>query len=97
MIKTEKLDEDARKRVTQEAQAMVKLGDHPNIMTIHDMGDEKGQPFIVIPIMSGGNVEGLIEKTPENKLPVEQVISIARAVRFIESTSSTSGTLQYYA
>ena len=97
LIKTENLDEDVRKRVTHEAQAMAKLGDYPNTMTIHDMGDEKGQPFIVIPVMSGGNVEGLIEKAPENRLPVEQVISMAKAVRFIERTSSTSGTLQYYA
>jgi len=82
LIKTENLDEDARKRVTREAQAMAKLGDHPNIMTIHDMGDEKGQPFIVIPVMSGGDVE--------------QLFSIAKAFRFIERTSSTSGTLQYY-
>jgi len=97
LIKTENLDEDARKRVTREAQAMAKLGDHPNIMTIHDMGDEKGQPFIVIPVMFGGNVEDLIKKAPENKLPIEQVISIAKAGRFIERIPSTSGTLQYYA
>ena len=47
--------------------------------------------------MSGSDVEGLIEKAPENKLPIEQVINIAKVVRFIERTSSTSGTLQYYA
>ena len=76
---------------------MAKLGDYPSIMTIHDIGDEKGQLFIVIPVMSGGDVEGFIEKAPENRLPVEQVISIVKAVRFIERTSSTSGTLQYYA
>ncbi len=80
LIKTENLDEDARKRVTREAQAMAKLGDHPNIMTIHDMGEEKGQPFIVIPEMSGGDVEALIEKVPEHRLPLEQAINISKSV-----------------
>ncbi len=80
LIKTENLDEDARKRVTREARAMAKLGDHPNIMTIHDMGEEKGQPFIVIPEMSGGDVEALIEKVPEHRLPLEQAINISKSV-----------------
>ncbi len=80
LIKTENLDEDARKRVTREAQAMGKLGDHPNIVTIHDMGEHEGQPYIVLPLMSGGDVEGLIEKAPEHRLPLEQIISIAKCV-----------------
>lgn len=37
LIKTENLDEDARKRVTREAQAMGRLGDHPNIVAIYDI------------------------------------------------------------
>ncbi len=80
LIKTENLDEDARKRVTREAQAMAKLGDHPNIMTIHDMGEEKGQPYIVIPEMSGGDVEGIINEAPEHRLPLEQAITISKSV-----------------
>jgi len=80
LIKTENLDEDARKRVTREAQAMGKLGDHPNIVAIHDMGDHQGQPFIVLPQMTGGDVEGLIEKAPDHKLPLEQAIGIGKYV-----------------
>ena len=48
LIKTEKLDDATRQRVSREAKVMGRLGDHPNIMTIHDMGDEKGKPFIVL-------------------------------------------------
>ena len=80
LIKTEKLDDEARTRITREAQAMGKLGDHPNIMGIHDMGEENGQPYIVIPLMPGGDVEGLIEKAPEHRLPLEQAISITKSV-----------------
>jgi tetratricopeptide (TPR) repeat protein len=80
LIKTEKLDDATRLRVTREAQAMGKLGDHPNIVGIYDMGEEKGQPYIVIPLMPGGDVEGLIEKAPERRLPIERAVSVAKAV-----------------
>jgi len=80
IIKTEKLDDAARTRVTREARAMGQLGDHPNIVTIHDMGDREGQPYIVIPVMPGGDIEGLIEKAPERRLPIEQAVGIAKAI-----------------
>ncbi|MCJ7810720.1 MAG: protein kinase, partial [Dehalococcoidia bacterium] len=80
LIKTEKLDDATRIRVSREARAMGRLGDHPNIMTIHDLGDYEGQPYIVIPVMPGGDVEGLIEKAPERRLPIEQAVGIAKAI-----------------
>jgi len=80
LIKTEKLDDATRIRVSREARAMGRLGDHPNIVTIHDMGDHEGQPYIVIPVMPGGDVEGLIEKAPEHRLPIEQAVAIAKAI-----------------
>jgi tetratricopeptide (TPR) repeat protein len=80
LIKTEKLDDATRLRVSREAQAMGKLGDHPNIVGIHDIGEEKGQPYIVIPLMPGGDVESLIEKAPERRLPIEQAVGITKAV-----------------
>ena len=80
LIKTEKLDNQARKRITREAQAMGKLGDHPNIVTIHEMGEHEGQPYIVIPYMAGGDVEGLIETASEHRLPIDKVIEIGKCV-----------------
>jgi tetratricopeptide (TPR) repeat protein len=80
LIKTEKLDDATRTRVSREARAMGRLGDHPNIVTIHDMGDHEGQPYIVIPVMPGGDVESLIEKAPEHRLPIEQAVGIAKAI-----------------
>jgi tetratricopeptide (TPR) repeat protein len=80
LIKTEKLDAANRTRITREAQAMGRLGDHPNIVSIFEMGDEKGQPYIVIPFMPGGDVESLIEKAPEHRLPIEKAIKITREV-----------------
>jgi serine/threonine protein kinase len=80
LIKTEKLDDATRARVNREARAMGRLGDHPNIVTIHDIGEHEGQPYIVIPVMPGGDVEGLIEQAPEHRLPIEQAIAITKAV-----------------
>jgi serine/threonine protein kinase/tetratricopeptide (TPR) repeat protein len=80
LIKTEKLDDATRTRVNREARAMGQLGDHPNIVTIHDIGEHEGQPYIVIPVMPGGDVESLIEKAPEHRLPIEQTVGIAKAV-----------------
>jgi len=80
LIKTEKLDDASRTRVSHEARAMGRLGDHPNIIAIYDMGEEKDQPYIVIPLMPGGDVENLIKKAPERRLPIERAVSIAKAV-----------------
>jgi tetratricopeptide (TPR) repeat protein len=80
LIKTEKLDDASRARVTREARAMGRLGDHPNIVAIYDMGDHEGQPYIVIPVMPGGDVESLIEKAPEHRLPIDKAVDIAKAI-----------------
>jgi tetratricopeptide (TPR) repeat protein len=80
LIKTEKLDDATRTRVTREARAMGRLGDHPNIVAIYDMGDHEGQPYIVIPVMPGGDIEALIEKAPEHRLPLDKALDIAKAV-----------------
>jgi len=80
LIKTEKLDDGTRLRFSREAQVMGRLGDHANIMSIHDMGEENGQPYIVLPLMPGGDVESLIDKTPERRLPIERAVGIAKAV-----------------
>jgi tetratricopeptide (TPR) repeat protein len=44
------------------------------------MGEHEGQPYIVMPLMPGGDVQGLIEKAPERRLPIKQAVSIAKAI-----------------
>ena len=80
LLKVEKLDDTARARIKREAQAMGRLGDHPHIVTVFDLGEHEGQPYMVLPLMPGGDVEDLIEKAPEHRLPIEQAISIAKSV-----------------
>ena len=77
LIKTEGLDEASRVRVQREAQAMGRLGDHPNIVTVYDIGEENGAPYMVLPVLAGGDVEGVIEKAPEQRMPLQRALKIA--------------------
>ena len=80
LIETESLDDVSRTRIQREAQAMGRLGSHPHIVTVFDMGLHEGQPYMVTELMGGGDVEGVIEKAPEHRLPLERAIDIARSV-----------------
>ena len=62
LIKTEGLDQVSRTRITREAQAMGRLGSHPHIVTVFDLGQEADQPYMVTELMGGGDVEGVIEE-----------------------------------
>jgi len=78
LIKTEGLDEVSRTRITREAQAMGRLGSHPHIVTVFDLGQEADQPYMVTELMSGGDVEGLIQDATDHRISLEQAIGIAR-------------------
>ena len=91
VIKVEGLDPTSRVRITREAQAMGRLGDHPHVLSIHDLGEDKGQPYLVLPLMPGGEVETLLEKAENHRLPLEQAIDLAiqvcRGLEFAHSKS----------
>ncbi len=80
VIKTEGLDPTSRVRVTREAQAMGRLGDHPHVLSIHDLGEDNGQPYMVLPLMPGGDVEALLESAEDHRLPLEQAIDLASQI-----------------
>ena len=80
VIKTEGLDPTSRVRITREAQAMGHLGDHPHVLSIHDLGEENGQPYLVLPLMLGGDVGSLLEAAENHKLPLDQAIDLAMQV-----------------
>ena len=53
LIETESLDDVSRIRITREAQAMGRLGSHPHIVTVFDLGEHQGQPYMVTELMGG--------------------------------------------
>ncbi|MFQ6025969.1 MAG: protein kinase [Dehalococcoidia bacterium] len=85
LIKTEGLDDVSRMRITREAQAMGRLGSHPHIVTVFDLGEhpsaetgQASQPYMVTELMGGGDVEGVIEDAADHRIPLEQAIGIAK-------------------
>ncbi len=53
-------DEEHRKRFKREAQAAAKLN-HPNIVTIHDVGEYKGRPFFAMEHVEGQSASDFIK------------------------------------
>jgi tetratricopeptide (TPR) repeat protein len=79
LIKTEGLDATGRERIAREAQAMGRLGTHPHIVTIFEIGEEGGSPYVVNELLAGGDVEGELEAA-EGALPLARTLEIAKAV-----------------
>lgn len=50
-------------RFRKEVQVIMSL-DHPAILTIYDFGEEDGQPFLVMKLMTGGSLADRIAKGP---------------------------------
>jgi Tol biopolymer transport system component len=67
------LDPDQQRRFALEARAASGLN-HPNIVTVHDVGMEKGIPYIVSELVDGVALNALIAKGP---LPLKKVLDIA--------------------
>src|SRR5689334_15714609 len=67
----------SRERIAREARAMGRLGDHPHIVTIYDIGEEQGQPYIVSQYMAGGAVDELIERSEGRRLRIADALGIA--------------------
>jgi serine/threonine protein kinase/cell division septation protein DedD len=80
LIRTHGLDEAGRERINREARAMGRLGDHPNIVNVYDVGEEQGQPYIVSQYMAGGSVENLLERSPNHYLSLADAVRIAGEV-----------------
>src|SRR5207249_4117094 len=68
VVKTEGLDEVGLARVRREAKAMARLGDHPNIVTVHDIADDQNRPLIVSQFMGGGSLAELIGRSENHRL-----------------------------
>jgi class 3 adenylate cyclase len=80
LVRTEGLDAAGLDRVRRETRAMGRLGDHPNVVTVYDVGDDDGRPFIVSQYLSGGDVEQLLQTSPDHRLSLERAARIAADV-----------------
>jgi eukaryotic-like serine/threonine-protein kinase len=60
-------DDGVRQRFTREALAAARLSGEPHIVTIFDVGEHAGRPFIVMEYLSGGSLEQRIRKDGAQK------------------------------
>ena len=74
------LNKNGMARLQLEARALARLGDHPHIVTVHDIGEEFGQPFIVTQFVDGGSLDTLQRQAARQRLPVAEVLRIGNEV-----------------
>ena len=70
---------DVRARFTREARAAASLSAHPNVVTVFDVGEHDGQPFIVMEYLDGGSVHDRARAEP---------IAPGRAVEWLRQAAS---------
>ena len=80
-VKTVLLDEAGRGRAGELHERLIRevkaagLLQHPNIITVHDVGIENGTPYIVMELIQGRGLDKVLE---ESTPPVEESLRILR-------------------
>jgi tetratricopeptide (TPR) repeat protein len=70
-------DRDLRARFTREALAAARLSGEPHVVTIFDVGEWRGRPFIVMEHLGGGT---LAERAAAGPLPPEEALDLLEQV-----------------
>ncbi|MDP9237002.1 MAG: AAA family ATPase [Chloroflexota bacterium] len=79
LIKAGQLPSDDLERMRREAQAMARLGTHAHLVTIFDIGDEDGRPYIVSEFVAGGELRHEM-RAAAGPLPLERALAVTRDV-----------------
>jgi serine/threonine protein kinase len=77
------LDEESRKRFEVEAKAAAKL-QHPNIVTVFELGEDRGVSFIAMELLPGVDLETLLRSGETLLLPeqLDIVIQVCRGLAY---------------
>ncbi len=67
---------ELKQRLKREAKAISNLS-HPNICTLHDVGEENGVDYLVMEFLAG---ETLAQRLTKESLPIEQVLRIGTEI-----------------
>ena len=78
-------DEEARKRFNREARAAAALN-HPNVCTVHEIGEADGRTFIVMEFVEGESLDKRIEQGP---LKITEALGIAQQIAKALETAHT--------
>src|SRR5207249_379814 len=77
------LDEESRRRFHIEAKAAARL-QHPNIITVYELGEDRGLPFIAMELLPGTDLEGLMRSGEPLMLQekLDLVIQVCRGLAY---------------
>jgi serine/threonine protein kinase len=77
------LDEESRQRFEIEAKAAARL-QHPNIVTVFELGEERGLPFIAMELLPGVDLESLLRSGEALLLreKLEVLIQVLRGLQY---------------
>jgi serine/threonine protein kinase len=74
MLPIKDLDPNAGERLLREARAAARLR-HPNIVGVLNVGEDAGQPFLVMELVEGQSLQKLLDE--RGSLPVEEALGFA--------------------
>jgi serine/threonine protein kinase len=77
MLPTLAASESARKRFVREAQTTASI-DHEHIIPICQVGEDRGVPFLAMPLLQGETLEDRLKR--ETRLPIPDVLRIGREI-----------------
>ena len=80
VLKSGTLDDASLSRLRLEARAMAQLDDHPHIVSIYDIGEQGGQPYLVTQFIEGGSVEDLLADRGGGALATSEAVRIAEQI-----------------
>ncbi len=69
----------ARERFLREARAMASI-EHPNIVSIHQVGDERDIPFLAMPLLRGETLQAWMTRFGRTPAPPEFVVAVGRGI-----------------
>ena len=73
-------DADRLRRFEQEARAVAALN-HPNILAIHDIGQDNGSPFLVSELLEGESLRAALDRGPlPQRKTIEYGVQIAHGL-----------------
>jgi non-specific serine/threonine protein kinase len=67
-------------RLERETRALARLGDHPHVVAVHDIGEAGAYAYVVCQYLPGGSVADRLRESSAHRLPVPEAVRIARDV-----------------
>ena len=92
IINGESLNDSQQRAFRRELRAMGRLGDHPNVVTVHNSGFlPDGRPYLIMPLFADGTISARVRS--QGPLPVEEVLALGVKIAGALGTAHRRGIL----